>query len=70
MPTTEAACGRLPLNGAEPGRDGSSGPVTPGEERACKVWRGLQATPADRRSRIRGVCLAGSAAGWAGGGMS
>ena len=70
MPTPEAACVSLPLKGAEPGRDGSSGPVTPGQEHGCKAWRGLQGTPADRQSRIRGVRLAGSAVGRAGRGMT
>jgi hypothetical protein len=55
--TTEAAGGRISVKGAETGQTRSSGPCLPGEEPGRKGRRGLQGTPAARRSRIRGVRL-------------
>lgn len=45
---------RLPLNGAEPGRQVSRGQLAPGEGAGRKTRRGLQGTLAARRSRFRG----------------
>ena len=47
---------RLPLKGAEPGHKRSGEPLVPGEELGQQARRGLQGTPAVRRSRSRGVC--------------
>jgi len=51
-----SAFGAAP-NGAEPGRERSGGPFVFGEGLDRKIQRGLQGTPADRRSRFRGVGL-------------
>ena len=47
----------LPLKGAEPGREISSGPFSPGEESDRKDRRGLQDAPTARQSRFGGGCL-------------
>jgi hypothetical protein len=64
MWTTPVAASPLPLQGAE---DRGSKPTCVGLDgpRSGRVPRprGLQGTPADRQSRIRGVCLAVGAAG-------
>ena len=55
-PTPEAAS-PLPRKGAEPGRERSGEPVTPGAGRDPLVQHGPQGTPAARQSRLRGVGL-------------
>ena len=55
-PTPEAACGRLPLKGAEARGSkpfGLDGPRNGRVSRPC----GLQGTPVDRQSRIHGARL-------------